>query len=290
MNEPSTAALAPTEQREIDFYDDRIVAVVVTAPDRAEPEIYVPVRPLCTFLGLAWSPQLRRLRRDPVLSEGVKGVTVTVTPGGQQEMACLPIDLVPGWLFGISADRVKAELRPKIIRYQRECFRVLWRAFQAETIVAAPSTSAFASVAQVREFGLAMARLAEEHLALDARVSTTEERLDQAATVVSGLLRDVAQTKNTVAELARRVDPGATITEAQAGDLQQRVKALALLLTEKDPSKNHFQSIWGELNRHAGVSGYRNVPATRYPDVVKLLEDWRERASQRALPLDTAGE
>jgi len=291
MSEPSTAALAPTEQREIDFYDDRIVAVVVTAPERAEPEIYVPIRPICDNLGVDWSGQRQRINRDSVLAEAARIVGVTPTNrGGNPNMLALPVDLLHGWLFGISENRVKPEFREKLQRYRRECFRVLWRAFQAETIAAAPSTSAFASVAQVREFGLAMARLAEEHLALDARVSTTEERLDQAATVVSGLLRDVAQTKNTVAELARRVDPGATITETQAGDLQQRVKALALLLTEKDPSKNHFQSIWGELNRHAGVSGYRNVPATRYPDVVKLLEDWRERASQRALPLDTAGE
>lgn len=290
MNEPVQAPLAPIEQREIDFYDDRIVAVLVDVPGKTEPDIYVPVRPLCEFLGIAWSPQLRRLRRDPVLSEGIKGVTVTVTPGGQQEMMCLPVDLVPGWLFGITADRVKSELREKIIRYQRECFRVLWRAFQAEAAAATPASRSMTSVAEVREFGLALTRLAEEHLALDARVSTAEDRLDQASQVVGGLLRDMSAAKKDVAELARRVAPGTPITEEQAGDLQQRVKALAMLLTEANPAKNHFQSIWGELNRRCGVSGYRNIPAAKYPEVIKLLDEWQTRASLTAPERDTPGE
>ncbi len=290
MDEPTKAPLAPIEQREIEFYNDRIVAVLVDVPGKAEPEVYVPVRPLCDFLGVAWSPQLRRLRRDPVLSEGIKGVTVTVTPGGQQEMMCLPVDLIPGWLFGITTERVKPELREKIIRYQRECFRALWRAFQAETLSAMPSSRSMASVAEVREFGLALARLAEEHLALDIRVSTTEDRLDHASHVVGGLLRDMSQTKKDVTDLTRRVAPGSPITEEQAGDLQQRVKALAMLLTEANPAKNHFQAIWGELNRRCGVAGYRNIPAARYPDVVKLLDEWLERASLSAPNRDTPGE
>lgn len=290
MNDTTKAPLAPIEQREIEFYNDRIVAVLVDVPGREQPDIFVPVRPLCEFLGVAWSPQLRRLRRDPVLTECVKGVTVTVTPGGAQEMACLPIDLVPGWLFGISAARVKPELREKIIRYQRECFRVLWRAFQAEPLAAASPSRSITSVTEVREFGLAMARLAEEHLALDSRLSATEDRLDHASHVVGGLLRDVSQTKKDVAEITRRVAPGAPITEEQAGDLQQRVKALAMLLTEANPGKNHFQAIWGELNRRCGVSGYRNIPTSRYAEVVKLLEDWQTRASLAAPNRDTPGE
>lgn len=290
MDELKPAPLAPIEQREIDFYDDRIVAVLLPVAGKSQPDIYVPVRPLCEYLGIAWSPQLRRIKRDPVLSEAIKGVTVTVTPGGQQEMMCLPVDLVPGWLFGITAERVKPELREKIIRYQRECFRVLWQAFQTETLASAPTSRSMTSIAEVREFGLALTRLAEEHIALDARVATAEDRLDQASHVVGGLLRDMTQTKKDVADLARRVAPGTPITEEQAGDLQQRVKALAMLLTEANPGKNHFQAIWGELNRRCGVSGYRNIPAAKYPEVAKLLEDWQTRASLAAPDRGTPGE
>ncbi len=294
MSEPAQAPLAPIEQREIDFYDDRIVAVLVSVPGQAEPDVLVPLRPFCEYLGLTWGSQYNRIMRDPVLSDVSQGVFITKTPsgrgGGPQEMLCLPIEYLNGWLFGISAARVKPELREKIIRYQRECFRVLWQAFQAETLSASPTSREMASVVEVREFGLAMVRLAEEHLALDARVSTTEDRLDQAAAVVGGILREATQTKKDVAELTRRVAPGNPITEEQAGDLQQRVKAIAMLLTEANPGKNHYQAIWGELSRRMAVSGYRNFPAARYPELVKFLEEWHTRASLNAPDRDTPGE
>ena len=46
-------------------------------------------------------------------------------------MFSLPLEYLPGYLFGINASRVKPELKEKVIRYQRECFRILWQAFQS---------------------------------------------------------------------------------------------------------------------------------------------------------------
>ncbi len=291
MSDTTKAPLAPIEQREIEFYSDRIVAVLVDVPGREQPEVFVPVRPLCEFLGVDWSGQRQRIMRDPVLSMVVRIVGITPTiRGGDPNVLALPIEFLHGWLFGISTARIKPEFQEKLTRYRLECFRVLWRAFQAEPLAATSPSRALTSVTEVREFGLAMARLAEEHLALDSRLSATEDRLDHASHVVGGLLRDVSQTKKDVAEITRRVAPGTPITEEQAGDLQQRVKALAMLLTEATPGKNHFQAIWGELNRRCGVSGYRNIPASRYAEVVKLLEDWHTRASLVAPRRDTPGE
>ena len=35
-------------------------------------------------------------------------------------MLCLPLDLIPGWLFGIQIGRIGEDIRPKLIRYRRE--------------------------------------------------------------------------------------------------------------------------------------------------------------------------
>jgi len=81
--------------------------------------IYVPVRWLAENLGLDWLSQYRRIRRDDVLRLEMRGIVVMTTPqdadqhGGRQEMTCIPIDLVPGWLFGIQTGRVKEKTRPK---------------------------------------------------------------------------------------------------------------------------------------------------------------------------------
>ncbi len=72
--------LSPIEQREIDFYGDMITAVLVNDEEGREI-IYIPMRPICTFLGVSWSGQLRRINRDQVLSEEIKRVNVTFTHG-----------------------------------------------------------------------------------------------------------------------------------------------------------------------------------------------------------------
>ena len=77
-----------------------------------------------------WSAPRRRINRDAVLSQESPGVAVTFTPGGQQEILCLPLDSISGWLFGIKAARVNRDVRERLIRYQHECYQVLAEALQ----------------------------------------------------------------------------------------------------------------------------------------------------------------
>ena len=128
--------LTPIEEKKIQFYNDELVAVRLE-----DGEIYVPVRRLCKNLGLDWSGQWQRIRRDEVLSESVNRVVITPTRSAgerasEQEMICLPLDLIPGWLFGVQPSRVREDIRPKLIRYRRECFRVLWDAFKTDILPA----------------------------------------------------------------------------------------------------------------------------------------------------------
>ena len=110
-------ALTPIDQRTVDFYEDRVTTMLVQAGD--EEQVYVPVRPICDFLGVAWSAQRLRIQRDPVLSDVAMSVIVTITdvdPGSRRPrtstMLALPLGHLNGWLFGISASRVK-------MRYER---------------------------------------------------------------------------------------------------------------------------------------------------------------------------
>jgi hypothetical protein len=79
-------ALVPLNEQTISFYDDEIRLVIVRQGDRQQA--YVPLRPICEFLDVAWSPQLRRINRDPILSEVMTSVTVTVTEGASAARCC----------------------------------------------------------------------------------------------------------------------------------------------------------------------------------------------------------
>src|SRR6476620_3340876 len=157
------AALVPLDERQIDFYGDEIVAVLVEEGGQAT--VYVPLRPLCEHLGLSWSGQRERVLRDEVLAEALRPVRVTRTHAGERELACLPLEYLPGWLFGVSVARIRPALREKMIRYRRECFRALWQAFQGEAL--ARGAAGGESLAHIRSLGLAIAQMAEQQMALE---------------------------------------------------------------------------------------------------------------------------
>ena len=237
-------------------------------------EIYVPIRPICEQLGLAWSSQLQRLRRDPILSEEILGVFVTNTPGtggGTQEMICLPLDFLNGWLFGVSANRVRDDIRPALLRYQRECYRVLAAAFtNTATAVTddwmTTSPESRAALLQIREMGQAIMQMAEEQLRI-------MQRLDKAAIVVGQHGHRISSLEQRLAPLERQLSPREAITDEQASDIAQKVKAVGMMLTEKDSSRNQFQAIFSELHRRFRVTSYKNIRQSQYQAVLNFLDE-----------------
>jgi P22_AR N-terminal domain len=90
MSDESTA-LAPIEEKRVNFYGDEIEAVLVEINDQRE--VYVPVRPICEYLGLTWSSQYMRLKRDDVLAEALSSVLIMRTEVGQRyEVVCLQLE------------------------------------------------------------------------------------------------------------------------------------------------------------------------------------------------------
>ncbi len=209
-----------------------------------------PLRQLCDYLGVSYTGQRERVERDPVLSQKLQSVQIS-TAGGAQEMQCLPLDYLNGWLFGINANRVKASIRDRLIRYQEECFIVLRDAFQ--------QPSGLDPLTQVEQLGHALITLAREQREFDRRLSTTE-----------GELEDV---KQRVVVLEDRVAPGTPVTEEQASQISQAVKAVAMVLTKRSGS-NQYGSVYGELYRKFGITSYKLLPANRFKEAMTFLTDW----------------
>lgn len=84
---------------------------------------YVPMKPIVEGMGLTWQSQFEKLKQ-----RFSKGITEIVIPskGGDQSMLCLALRKLAGWLHTISPNKVKPEIRGKVIRYQEECDDVLY--------------------------------------------------------------------------------------------------------------------------------------------------------------------
>ncbi|EEI46392.1 MULTISPECIES: phage antirepressor N-terminal domain-containing protein [Proteus] len=86
-------------------------------------EPYVPMKPIVEGMGLTWQSQFEKLKQ-----RFRKGITEIVIPskGGEQSMLCLALRKLAGWLHTISPNKVKPEIRDKVIKYQEECDDVLY--------------------------------------------------------------------------------------------------------------------------------------------------------------------
>ena len=240
------------QQRIVPFHGDELIAV-----QRSDGNIFVHFGRLCDNLGLARSPQVRRVQRHEVLNTGLVTLTV-VTEGGAQSVQCLRIDLLPLWMAGLHASRVKAELQDKLVRYQQEAAVVLWQAFKPQILVAENAIEpvddhVIQQLQQIVELGYAIARMGEQQIELQRQQAALTGRMDAAARVIRDVQVRLDNVDVRLGAVEDRVRPGAAITDAQATDVSNQVKALAELLMGKDASKNHYQGILAELDRRFGM-------------------------------------
>ena len=261
-----SGAIVPVREKAVDFYGDAILAA-----QSDDEVIWVPLRPLCDHLGLNWSGARQRVNRDPVLSEA-QGVCIIHTPGGDQRMLCLPLDLIPGWLFGVTVSKVRPELQEKILRYQRECFRVLWNAFKTEIMPADPRPSNLSGAAMALEIAEAVAALARQQLEMEQRYTTM-------ADYMRGFVQQVKSTlghhDQRLASLELRLSPKSAITEEQAAELALAVKNVGQRLATKG-DRNGYAKVYSELYRRYGVSSYRNLSQGKYKEALAWLREWYE--------------
>ena len=247
-------SLTVVEQKEVLFYGDKILAVRVK-----DGAIFVPVRPICEQLGISWPSQRNRIHRDAVLSEIAANISVFVmnTQGQSQhrEMLSLPLDFVSGFLFGINANRVKDELRERLIQYQRECYNVLAEAFfegrlTQDTTFESLLEKDTPAVQAYKTFA-ALTKLARNQVLLEGRLDDHEDRLERIEATLG--------------------DTDRAVTPDQASQISQGVKAVAHAMGGHG---KHYQSVYGELYRKEGITSYKLLPSHRFQAVMQWLSDW----------------
>lgn len=86
-------------------------------------EPYVPMKPVVEGMGMVWAAQFVKLKQ-----RFVKGISEIEIPsaGGKQLMICLAFRKFAAWLSSIQPNKVRPEIRDKVIQYQEECDDVLY--------------------------------------------------------------------------------------------------------------------------------------------------------------------
>jgi len=243
MNTPESEAhveeraLVPTTTQEVDFYGDLITVAIV------DDTAYVALRPITDFLGIEWSSQRLRVQRDEVMKDESRLIKATGADGKQYEMFSLPLEYLPGWLFGINAGRVKPELKEKVIRYQRECFRILWQAFQSRAAIPDVIPQLVSDQAETR-----------------ARVGNLEQDvkvIDQSVKEMRGILSEIRGLSN-----------------------EHRATAKEMVDQLHKISGTQHRYIWADLNKAFHVASYTDIPDEKWAEVQKYLQQRLDSARQ----------
>lgn len=107
---------------------------------------YVAMKPIVDNLGMSWTTQHRKLMQDMNKSNhphksmvgnerggdnstpskfNCRDISMVAADGKLRHLLCIPLRKLNGWLFSINPERVRADIRDKLIQYQEECFSVL---------------------------------------------------------------------------------------------------------------------------------------------------------------------
>ncbi|OOK31940.1 phage antirepressor N-terminal domain-containing protein [Escherichia coli] len=88
-------------------------------------EPYTPMKPIVEGMGMDWASQFTKIKQR--FKTSIVKITMQL-PGDEQcrEIICLALRKLAGWLQTISPNKVRPEIRDKVIQYQEECDDVLY--------------------------------------------------------------------------------------------------------------------------------------------------------------------
>lgn len=294
--------LVPYAEHTVDFYGEPIVVALIHAGDTVgsgsgdisgeEPVSVVAMRTFTDYLGLDWSSQRQRIERDDVLATEVRRVLMTGADGKQREMLALPLEFLPGFLFGVQSSRVRPEHRDKLMQYRRSCFRVLWRHMQAELLYSQArslATPQALEVAEQLDLVGAVELLLQEHLAgllrLPSQVEDLAELVNQTAAQTAALIASLGERQQATDARLAIVDMRTKhLTPSQERQVQRLVDHL-VRETKRCPAPLTYASVYGAIKRRFQVASFKEVADDRFNELMAFLQDLFVRVTKGTEPI-----
>lgn len=254
----------------VDFYDDALTVVIIDGS-----EVVVPIRSVCGALGLDAQSQAERLREHDVLSQGLRVVKV---PVGNRVQSVLAINrrYLAFWLATITPGLVRADVRPKLVRYQQELVDLLDTLY-GEGAAQPPATTGDPALATLNQrLAAVVAELRVTRAALIAaqqRTETKVEAQDVRLTTVEGLLNERLTTlQGQLDETQQRLLDQVKITAAQQAVIRLAIERLGKRY-EKKTGKKIYDLLHARFCAELGTPRYDALPAKKYPAALDWLRD-----------------
>lgn len=260
--------IIPVEQQTIMFYGKPLI--VVRLPD-GRPGVVI--RFFCENLQIDTAAQVARIRRTEAIAEDLVFAQVE-TDGGPQKMAVLVLHGVAFWLAGIDPKRVRDEVKPDILRYQREVVDVLYAWAQSikmkptdivpsEPIAEPVRPNPDASLEEWIEYHQQMVAVLEWRRDIEQWQGSVESRLESLEEVTS-----------LIPEILERLPP-VTLTPAHQNLVKYYVSQLS------KASGKHPGTIYSSLYTAFSVPRYQDLPEAEWENVERWFRSQIDQKRKR---------
>jgi len=279
--------IVPIEQDTIIFYGKPLV--VVRLPD-GQPAVFM--RSLFDNMQLDRRGQFRRIQRTEAIADDLIGNVLIKTEGDVQKAYVLALRAVPFWLAGIDAKRVREDLRPDIIRYQREVVDVLYlwasraRAIGApqeqKVIPSQPETLSISVPTQQPGPEANITELADYHEAMsiwhrwkaDQYIQQWRGELEEWRGGIGARLESEKAITDLIPEILERL-PLPTLTVQHQRQVQNYVKQLNSLTGKP------YSTIYDDLKNVFNKPRYQDLLEDEWPQVENWFKVQIERAKKK---------
>lgn len=288
--------IRPIRQEIIEFYGKSLIGVIL--PDERPG---VVLRSFCENLQLDRVGQVRRIKRTEAIADDlISNVRIEYPDGPAQHAHVLLLHAVAYWLATIDTSRVRPDVRPDILHYQKKAVDALyvwaqsWRSLptptnQTQALLLEPEASLQTEVGHaVIAFlpapgpGASHAELAtyHENMALwhryqaDHHAQQWRGEVEEWRGSVEDRLEGDKELLQLIPDMMERLGPE-TISPLHQGQLRGYVK---LLHTR---SGMPYQTIYDDLRLAFGPARYQDLLESDWPQIEAWFKVQIEQATQR---------
>lgn len=246
--------LEPAETLVVTFFDHPVLAARVQ-----DGAIYMAISDLCEAVGLNYRAQLRRLRADQDLKDGVEQVHLP-TPGGFQAQYCLLLEYVPIWISTVDRARASDVVQQRLRYLRRHIVRVVYDSITQAAGLPTGQSRNIEDLRDLEKLDNAIQGIVESQRALEE----SQEKARQSW----------KDHERRIRELEEQLSQIGPISNTQRGHIYQLVHLWAQALADREqlPFNRAIATCWVALKKHYDLSKYEHLPAAQYDECVNFIK------------------
>lgn len=239
--------------------------------------IVLSMRDLCDAVGLRLSAQLRRLRADADLRDGLFRLRAP-TAGGMQELDFLMLEYVAAWVSTVDRSRASAVVQERLRYLRIFTIRHVNEAITKAAGLPEGPSRAIEDLRDLARYDEAIRGIAERQQGMDE----SQEKARQA-------WRDH---ERRIRALEVQVAESSVLSRTQRGVIYQLVQIWSQARIDRQAmsSAAAFSGCWAAVKARYKVAKYEDIRAAQFDDCVAYIEASYRQLTGEALVLPTQGE